>query len=487
MDAVDRILGEQQDFFPRLEIFPDLADDEVARFVALGQRGVERQREADPNAAEAAFRAQAAIYPPNPEPYVSLAMLAASRRADREALEHIRAAVVRGFEDLGALARSEVWSHLDSHPKFLTLVDAAPRLLEAADSWAGWEAFYTIRPPASADSVAREHERKRAAIARMAPALGSRHVGLWNRLIDRAAAALLEAYVAEAPAAADLGAALERLQDLYAGGSILRWDRLPAEAARRLERVASLVLERFADSGPRAGALVLRALALNAEREPGGALGPAALDGIRASLDEVLEHHADSPFAAIAAEGRVRIELEAGQSGRAATVYRRFLSRNAANAPLLASVREALGPLALEAGGLPAFHAPALLGGAVDREALLGRVVVVDFWATWCGPCVEELPTLRRIAEQFGDDVTVVGVNLNHADEMSSEDLATWVAQQKVPGRQIRDGLGWDSELVRAFGVREIPFTAVFAANGDLRAVGARGKRLERAVEAARE
>jgi len=486
LDAVDKILGEQQDFFPRLEVFPDLSGEEVERFVALGQRGIARQRAGDPDAAEAAFRAQAAVYPPNPGPYLSLAMLAASRGAEKAALEHIRAAVVRGFADLGALARSEVWSHLKGHPKFLTLEDAVPRLRETDETWAGWGAFYTVRPPADAGSVVREHQRRRSAIERMAPALGPRHAGLWNRLIDRAAAALLEAYVAETPDAADLGTALERLQSLYAGGSILRWERLPADAARRLGRVASLSLARFPDSGQRAGALVFRALVLNAERGPQGALGSAAIDGIRASLEEVLAHHADSPFAATAAEGSVRVELEAGQPGRAASAYRTFLARNAANPTLLASVRESLGLLALEAGGLPEFHAPALHGEALDREALRGQVVVVDFWATWCGQCLEELPTLRRIAERFGGDVMVVGVNLDHADEMSPEELVAWVAQQRVPGRQLHDGLGWDSELVRAFGVREIPFTAVFSPAGDLLAAGARGKRLERVVEAAR-
>jgi hypothetical protein len=102
------------------------------------------------------------------------------------------------------------------------------------------------------------------------------------------------------------------------------------------------------------------------------------------------------------------------------------------------------------------------------------------------GPCREQFPTLRRLGETFGDDVTLIGVNLDHAEEMSEEQLAEWVAREQVPGRQIHDGLGWDSELVRQFGVREIPFTVVADAAGEVLAVGAHGKQLLRVVQAAR-
>jgi hypothetical protein len=57
--------------------------------------------------------------------------------------------------------------------------------------------------------------------------------------------------------------------------------------------------------------------------------------------------------------------------------------------------------------------------------------------------------------------------------------------REKVPGRQIRDGLGWDSDEVRAFGIKEIPFSVVVGRDGSVRAVNEHGKRLEKAVRAA--
>jgi hypothetical protein len=98
---------------------------------------------------------------------------------------------------------------------------------------------------------------------------------------------------------------------------------------------------------------------------------------------------------------------------------------------------------------------------------------------------VEEFDTMRRIAERHGDDVTLLGVNLDSSEELSSDDLRRWIAQREVRGEQLHDGRSWESELVESFGVKEIPFSVVVAPDGAVLAVNAHGKRLEKAVKAA--
>jgi thiol-disulfide isomerase/thioredoxin len=481
LDSLERIVGEQQDYFPQLAFFPSLSDEEVARFVALGEKGVALQREGKTQEAEGAFRAQTEIYPANYEPWVSLAMLAAARGDDEIALERLQSAVVRGFTDLGGVGRAEVWSHLRSATRFLTLQDALPRLVEAERSWAAWSDLYTDRPPKDAASVARAYDTKRAAIVRMAPALGERQTRLWNRLVDRSAAALLEAYASSSADAEDLSLALDQLLALYGRDAGRSWQKLPPKSAAQLGHVAGLLLDKLPSPERRAGGLVLRSLS------QWSAPTSETVSAIRAALDEVLERFADSPFAATAAEGRVRVELEAGSTGRAAAAYRSFRDANRGRPELLASVQSRLGVEALRLGGVPRLSVAALDGTTIDQASLAGKVVVYDFWATWCGPCRDEFPTLRKLDAKFGDGVQLVGVNLDHADEISKERLADWIVEQQLPGRQIHDGLGWDSELVRAFGVREIPFTVVATATGDVLAIGAHGKDLLRAVQAAQE
>src|SRR5262249_684093 len=131
------------------------------------------------------------------------------------------------------------------------------------------------------------------------------------------------------------------------------------------------------------------------------------------------------------------------------------------------------------------FEGTALDGSRINRQSLGGKVTVVDFWATWCRPCVEEFPTIRRIAAQNGDDVAILGFSLDGASDIDVEALKAWVGAQKLPGRHVRDGESWDSEIVRAFGVKEIPFTLVVAKDGAVLAVGEHGKALEKAVAAA--
>lgn len=371
-----------------------------------------------------------------------------------------------------------MWGKLARSMEFLALQDAVPALMERDARWGGWEIF-KADAPATLSEVSIRHLKTEVVLEGMAPAIGGRLARLWGRANDRSAAAQLEAYVAASPGAPDVEAALGKLMELYSGRSALRWEAIPADAAKRLERVSALSLEKFPDSAHRSGALAARALAAYSG---GNRRSEAVLKTIRASLEEALEPGADPRFFAVAAEGLVRTEAEAGNERGAAAAWAGFRERHGGNSPLVEDVRERLGVLALRAGGLPEFSAETLLGGAIGPETLRGKVVVVDFWATWCRPCVEEIEHLRRIRERHGDRVLVLGINLDRSDELSLEELRAWIATERVPGFQIHDGRSWESRLVRLFGVKEIPFSVVARPDGSVLAVNARGKDLEAAV-----
>ena len=66
-------------------------------------------------------------------------------------------------------------------------------------------------------------------------------------------------------------------------------------------------------------------------------------------------------------------------------------------------------------GEIPSFTLPALEGGEVTSQSLEGKPVILNFWATWCGPCVKEIPTLQKIAR--GSDAQVVSIALDDEGE----------------------------------------------------------------------
>lgn len=480
----DKLIAQAHDYLPHFGVLPQLTPAEVERYVALGTDGTRRLREGDAAGAEAAFRAQLSIFSLNPEPHVSLAVLAERRRDEKAAIEHLTDAVLRGF-DLPSVARAEAWIRLRKNDRFLALQDVVPILQANEAKWGGWNLERAEYAPRDVAGVLQGHERVSVLVEQMAPALGPRLTRLWKLRNDRAAAALLEAYVAERPQAPDLDVALARLMDLYTGGTFLQWGKLPPEVARRLKAVSDLALARFPEGPMRPGALVCRALGRYSERDAKGNLPASEASLVRQDLNEVLALSPVATFIAVAVEGLVRSEAESGRMDRAAEHYKRFRQAHASDAALLASVRNRLGVLGLRAGGLPDIRTVALDGVPLGPEELRGKVVILDFWATWCGPCLEELPTLRRIVERHGEEVIVIGVNLDWADDFPKEDLVEWVAREKVPGRQIHEGLSWDSELVKAFGVKEIPMSVVAGPDGAIVAMNEHGKQLEKTVRVA--
>ena len=111
----------------------------------------------------------------------------------------------------------------------------------------------------------------------------------------------------------------------------------------------------------------------------------------------------------------------------------------------------------------PDFQLPLLDGGQVKLSDLKGQVVVLDFWAVWCPPCVEELPVSTAITDRYAKQgVKFFAINLTESPDaihkfLDQKRLKTTVALAK------------DSEVGQAYGVEYIPQTVVIDRKGIIR------------------
>src|SRR5262249_2962069 len=119
----------------------------------------------------------------------------------------------------------------------------------------------------------------------------------------------------------------------------------------------------------------------------------------------------------------------------------------------------------LDVGGeAPLFSGRDLNGRVVDLKSLRGRPVLIDFWESTCAPCVRAVSPLRRISEQYGDRLRIVGVSLDR-DRKAFE---AFVYNQHLPGIQIYDGTGWKGPIPSLYEVGEngIPRYVLLDARG---------------------
>lgn len=115
-------------------------------------------------------------------------------------------------------------------------------------------------------------------------------------------------------------------------------------------------------------------------------------------------------------------------------------------------------------------------GGAFALSELRGKVVLIDFWASWCRPCRIENPNVKRVYERFkGKGFEILGVSLDR-------DQQAWVEAIKadgLPWKHVSDLQFWNNAAAQEYGVSSIPYTVLVDREGKVIEKGLRAEQLE--------
>jgi thiol-disulfide isomerase/thioredoxin len=145
-------------------------------------------------------------------------------------------------------------------------------------------------------------------------------------------------------------------------------------------------------------------------------------------------------------------------------VVRRLLAALAAVAllgPGFAWAEAALKPW--QRGATPVLAGPSISGSAFDLQQARGKVVVINFWATWCDPCREEMPSLQKLGERMrGRPFELVTVNYGEG----AEKIQAFLDRHHL---QVPVVLDVDKETAKAWGAGGLPMTFLVDATGRVR------------------
>lgn len=119
-------------------------------------------------------------------------------------------------------------------------------------------------------------------------------------------------------------------------------------------------------------------------------------------------------------------------------------------------------------------------GNPIKLSSLKGKVVLVNFTATWCGPCGQELPELIKVYDKYhGRGFEIVSVFLDQ-DKLAIEHH---IRDHKIPWPYAFDGKGWDNEVARQWGISGVPTNPIVDKTGVVVEGNVRGNRIEPAIE----
>jgi peroxiredoxin len=128
----------------------------------------------------------------------------------------------------------------------------------------------------------------------------------------------------------------------------------------------------------------------------------------------------------------------------------------------------------------PEINLPNVSGTKLSLQSLKGKVVILDFWASWCGPCIKTNRELVKIYKKYkakGVEIYSVSIDAN------TEKWKDAIKKQNLTWLQVNDPGNWNSPTARAWNIEAIPATYIIDKNGVIQYIDVEGKALKNAID----
>lgn len=128
----------------------------------------------------------------------------------------------------------------------------------------------------------------------------------------------------------------------------------------------------------------------------------------------------------------------------------------------------------------PDFEATTIFNNTISLEEFQGQFVLLEFWATWCGPCFPEIPHLKTLHDKYGDeDLKIIGISLDREKEALTE----VIEEEEMEWPQIFVEDGWYGDIPSKYNVSGIPRMYILDPEGNIAARDLRGEEMVNEIE----